>query len=70
MPERHALIIGNVTDRYPLIVKVGPLPADVPPTGRTRSTWDRFQLVATDSFDEEPASVDDEFWSDADEPPF
>lgn len=42
MPERHALIIGDVTDRYPLVVAVDPLPADVPPSGRTRSTWDRF----------------------------
>ena len=42
MPERHALIIGNVTDRYPLVVKVGPLPDNVPTSGRTRSTWDRF----------------------------
>jgi hypothetical protein len=42
MPERHALIVGNVTDRYPLVVRVEPLPPDVPPTGRTRSTWERF----------------------------
>jgi hypothetical protein len=42
MPERHALILGNVTDRYPLVVRVEPLPANVPPTGRTRSTWERF----------------------------
>jgi uncharacterized protein len=42
MPERHALIVGNVTDRYPLVVGVDPLPDNVPPSGRTRSTWDRF----------------------------
>lgn len=42
MPERHALFIGNVTVRYPLVVRVGPLPENVPTTGRTRSTWDRF----------------------------
>lgn len=42
MPERHALFIGNVTDRYPLVVRVDPLPENVPTTGRTRSTWDRF----------------------------
>ena len=42
MPERHALIMGNVTDRYPLIVRVNPLPDNVPATGRTKSTWDRF----------------------------
>jgi hypothetical protein len=45
MPERHALIIGNVTDRYPLVVKVAPLPENIPPSGRTRSTWDRFSKV-------------------------
>lgn len=42
MPEHHALIIGNVTDRYPLVVRVDRLPDNVPTTGRTRSTWDRF----------------------------
>lgn len=42
MPERHALIVGNVTDRYPLVVRVEPLPPNVPPTGQTRSTWERF----------------------------
>jgi hypothetical protein len=42
MPERHALIIGDITDRYPLVVSVDPLPPTVPQTGRTRSTWDRF----------------------------
>ena len=43
MPERHCLIVGNVT-RYPLVVSVDPLPQSVPPSGRTRSTWDRFVL--------------------------
>ncbi|NMB67645.1 MAG: ATP-binding protein [Chloroflexi bacterium] len=43
MPEHHALIMGNVTDRYPLVVKVEPLPENVPTTGRTKSTWDRFE---------------------------
>jgi hypothetical protein len=33
--------MGNATDRYPLVVKVEPLPPDVPTTGRTKSTWDR-----------------------------
>jgi hypothetical protein len=42
MPEHHALIIGGVTDRYPLVIKVDPLPESIPTTGRTRSTWDRF----------------------------
>lgn len=43
MPPRHALIIGGVTDRYPIIVEVDPLPQNVPPTGETRSTWRRLQ---------------------------
>jgi len=43
MPERHCLMVGNVT-RYPLVVAVDDLPTGVPPSGRTRSTWDRFVL--------------------------
>ena len=42
MPEHHCLIVGNVT-QYPLMVKVDKLPSNMPPSGRTRSTWDRFQ---------------------------
>jgi hypothetical protein len=42
MPVRHAMVVGNVTDRYPLVLSVDPLPPNVPSTGRTRSTWDRF----------------------------
>lgn len=53
MPEHHALIIGNVTDRYPLVVEVDPLPENVPPTGRTRSPWDRFENEQQQSVDEE-----------------
>jgi uncharacterized protein len=43
MPQYHSLIIGNVTSRYPLVVKVAELPDNVPASGRTRSTWDRFK---------------------------
>lgn len=46
MPQHHALIIGNVTSRYPLIVRVNPLPDNVPASGQTRSTWERFQPEA------------------------
>jgi len=42
MPVHHALIMGNVTDRYPLIVSIDDLAADIPPSGETKSTWDRF----------------------------
>ncbi len=56
MPERHALIVGNVTDRYPLVVKVEDLPEGVPRSGRTRSTWDRFndQPAETPQSEESP----------------
>jgi hypothetical protein len=43
MPARHAMVVGNVTDRYPLVLSVDPLPSGVPTTGRTRSTWDRLK---------------------------
>jgi hypothetical protein len=62
LPERHALIIGNVTDRYPLVVEVLPLPSDIQPTGRTKSTWDRF-VQANHSIENErleQANNDDE----------
>jgi hypothetical protein len=62
LPERHALIIGNVTDRYPLVVEVLPLPSDIQPTGRTKSTWDRF-VEANHSIENErleQANDDDE----------
>lgn len=48
MPAHNALIVGNITDRYPLVVKVEPLPEGVPTSGETRSTWDRF-LVANNN---------------------
>lgn len=51
MPQHHALFIGNVTDRYPLVVSVDDL-TGMPRTGRTRSTWERFtpqQPTATQS---------------------
>jgi uncharacterized protein len=78
MPERHALVIGNVTDRYPLMVKVGPLPENVPATGKTRSTWDRFIVEAdltsvADGFgDEQSNELEDVQWDDDpwEEPPF
>lgn len=44
MPKWHALVMGNITERYPLVVKIDPLP--LPPTGQTKSTWDRFVPAA------------------------
>lgn len=41
MPQGNALFMGNVTERYPLIVRIDGLPEGVPPTGTTKSTWDR-----------------------------
>lgn len=52
MPKYHALIMGNVTERYPLIVKVDDLPSGVPTSGRTKSTWDRFIVAAAQSLPE------------------
>lgn len=46
MPYGHALIMGNATDRYPLIVSVNPLPEGIPTTGKTKSTWDRFNTAS------------------------
>lgn len=43
LPQHHALIVGNVTQRYPLIVEILDLPDGVPASGQTRSTWDRFK---------------------------
>jgi len=61
LPERHALIIGNVTDRYPLVVEVLPLPPDIQPTGRTKSTWDRFAQANHSIGNERPEqAIDDE----------
>jgi hypothetical protein len=36
----EALVIGRLTGNYPLVVKIDPLPAGFPTTGRTRSFWD------------------------------
>lgn len=41
LPPHHALIVGTVTGRFPLIVKVGALPEGTPATGVTQSFWDR-----------------------------
>ncbi len=39
---RHALVIGRLTNRYPVIFGVDPLPNNVPPTGVTKTPWKRF----------------------------
>ena len=41
LPDRHAIIMGELTARWPLVVEVGPLPDHIPPTGVTRSPWSR-----------------------------
>lgn len=43
MPQHYSLIVGNITDRYPLVLEIDPLPEEMPLTGQTRSTWDRFR---------------------------
>lgn len=42
IPTHHALLVGNLTGGYPVLAVVDDLPADVPRSGETRSTWDRF----------------------------
>ena len=46
MKPRHALIVGNLTDRYPLVVSIDDLPEGVPRSGVTKSTWIRFLETA------------------------
>lgn len=46
LKPRHALIVGNLTDRYPLVVSVDDLPEGVPRSGVTKSTWTRFLETA------------------------
>jgi len=41
LPDRHAIIMGDLTNRWPLVVEVGPLPDHIPPSGVTRSPWTR-----------------------------
>ena len=41
LPDRHAIVMGSLTNRWPLVVEVGPLPDHIPPTGVTRSPWTR-----------------------------
>ena len=41
LPDRSAIIMGELTNRWPLVVEVGPLPDHIPPTGVTRSPWTR-----------------------------
>jgi len=47
MLPTNALIIGKITQKYPLIVNVNCLPESVGPTGVTRSTWTRLTPVST-----------------------
>jgi DNA helicase HerA-like ATPase len=41
LPPHHALVIGRVTERFPLVVHIAPLPAGTPASGITQSFWDR-----------------------------
>jgi len=34
------LIVGKLTGGFPLLVRIGPLPAEFTSTGQTRSFWD------------------------------
>lgn len=39
MPDHHMLVVGNITNNYPLVVKGSPLPDGTPATGVTRPLW-------------------------------
>jgi hypothetical protein len=52
MPLHHALMIGDISERYPLMVRIDPLPAALGPTGETRSTWARFLIPRNHSTSE------------------
>lgn len=67
MPERHALVVGSVTDRYPLVVRVEDLPPGVPRSGRTRSTWDRFNTHQAEPAQSVETSYS-EFFDDMEDP--
>ncbi len=41
LPDRHVILMGSLTNRWPLVVEVSPLPDHIPPTGVTRSPWIR-----------------------------
>ncbi|PMB09052.1 hypothetical protein CEN49_07810 [Fischerella thermalis CCMEE 5273] len=40
MPHQHLMIIGSITNNYPLVVKGSALPDGTPETGVTRSLWE------------------------------
>lgn len=43
MPRHHLLIIGNITNNYPLVAQGSPLPIDVK-TGATRPLWEHLEI--------------------------
>ena len=40
----EAMVVGNLTGGFPLLVKIDPLPEGFPATGQTRSFWDGADL--------------------------
>ncbi|MBS2773168.1 DUF87 domain-containing protein [Anoxybacillus rupiensis] len=40
MPDRHLMVIGNITNNYPLVVQGNDLPDGTPATGVTRPLWE------------------------------
>ena len=42
LKQHHAMVVGKLTDRFPLVIEIDDLPADVKKTGVTKSTWTRF----------------------------
>ncbi len=47
LKEHHAMVVGKLTDRFPLVVEIDDLPADVKRSGMTKSTWTRFETMET-----------------------
>lgn len=43
MPQYHGMIVGKITNNYPLVVNVNDFPEGWPRTGRTRSPWERLE---------------------------
>jgi len=41
LPPHYALVVGKVTQRFPVVVHVAALPAGTPASGVTQSFWDR-----------------------------
>jgi hypothetical protein len=46
LPPKHALVVGKLTNDFPLVVAIDPLPEGFPATGITRSFWTEAKRAA------------------------